>query len=111
AMTWIVPCVAGCEGPMLTMTVSSRCGFVNAGRIGLGICGLGTCISMSAPAAPLGEVEPLAIFHQRLFGLFRIVLAQRVADEALVQQDRPQVGVAAEVDAVHLVAFALAERG
>ena len=32
-----------------------------------------------------------------------------MADEALVQQERPQVGIAPEADAVHLVALALHE--
>ncbi len=39
----------------------------------------------------------------------RVVLAQRMADEALVEQDRAQVGVAAEDDAVHVVALPLHE--
>ena len=35
-MICTVPCVAGCEGPMLTMTESSRSGVPKIDRTGLG---------------------------------------------------------------------------
>src|SRR5688572_6065672 len=92
-MIWIVPCVAGCDGPMLTMTASSRA-FEKAGRTGLGS-------SMSTPLAP--------VWHERLLALLRVVLAQRVPRKALVEEHRPQIGIAAEDDAVHVVALALHE--
>src|SRR5512147_891624 len=102
-MIWIVPWVAGWDGPMLTMTVSSRCGVVNAGRTGLGIF-----MSISVPR-PVSDIEPLAVRHERLLAQLRVILAQRIADKAFVQQQRPQVGIAVEADAVHLVALALHE--
>src|SRR5512141_2606717 len=93
AMICTVPCVAGCDGPMLTMTVSSRSRLSNAGRTGLG-----SLCSTACPSGPVG--------HERLLAVLRVVLAQRVPDEAFVEQDRAQVVVAAKADAVHVVAFA-----
>src|SRR5262245_57088580 len=49
--------------------------------------------------------------HDRLLHFHRVVLAQRVAGEALVEEDRAQVVVAGELDAVHVVRFALHEPG
>ena len=68
----------------------------NAGRTGFG-----SALPASFPSCPVG--------NERLLLPLRIVLAQRMADEALVEQDRAQVGIAAEDDAVHVVAFALHE--
>ena len=45
--------------------------------------------------------------HERLALLLRIVLAQRIADELLVQEDAAQVGVTVEADAVHVERLAL----
>src|SRR5664279_4741132 len=98
AMICTVPCVAGCDGPMLTNTESSRSGAPKIVRTGLG-----KGVSTAAGSVAVG--------HERLLALLGVVLAQRVADEALVEQDRAQVGVAAEADAVHLVAFAFHECG
>jgi hypothetical protein len=79
------------------MTESSRSGVPKIDRTGLG-----------------NEVRRVhdglsPIRHERLLALLRVVLAQRVADEAFVEQDRPQVEVAAEADAVHVVALAFHE--
>src|SRR4029077_19053086 len=83
--------VGGCDGPRWTTTLSasavrSRCG------------GTGELTSMASPGA---------VLDQRLLTLDRAALAQRMADEALVEQDRAQIIVARELDAVHVVHFAL----
>src|SRR5512144_3108163 len=96
AMICTVPCVHGCDGPMLTMTVSSRSPAVNAGRTGFG-----RTVLTAFSSDPVG--------HEGLLALLRVVLAQRMPDEALVEQHGPQVVVAAEADAEHLVTFALHE--
>src|ERR1043166_7724527 len=98
-MSWTVPCVAGCDGPMLTTTSSSSAPRVNAGRIGFG--------RLLATRESTAALFPIR--HERLFARFRIVLAQRVAFEAFVEQDRAQVRIAAEDDAIHVVALALHE--
>src|SRR5262252_1076236 len=98
-MICTVPCVAGCDGPMLTMTEPSRCSPSKIERTGLGrLC---SAVSTVRPS--------VAVRHQRLLAALRVVLAQRVAVEAFVEQDRPPVGVAAEADAVHVVALAFHE--
>src|SRR5436190_2086167 len=99
-MTWIVPCVAGCDGPMLTTTASSRSPRSNAGRMGLG---------RRVPTGASKAASSRPVRHQRLLLRLPVILAQGVTDEALVEQDRAQVGVAAEHDAVHVVALALHE--
>src|SRR5208283_5301592 len=52
-------------------------------------------------SAPIGD--------QGLLVILAIVLAQRVALETLVEQDRSQVGVAAKDDAVHVMALTFHE--
>ena len=98
-MIWIVPCVAGCDGPMLTMTASSPRPRRTSGGP-----------DWAAWRCPRRRPQ-LPVRHERLLLVLRVVLAQRMADEALVEQDRAQVGVAAEDDAVHVVALALHEGG
>ena len=95
--TWIVPCVAGCDGPMLTMTSPSSLAALEGGRTGLGERGVQVGVVTSGTGTSGCSCS------------LRIVLAQRMADEALVEQDRAQVGVAAKDDAVHVVALALHE--
>src|SRR5439155_4417436 len=64
--------------------------------------------SPSALASRLDRVDREIIApHQRLALLLGVVLAQRVADELLVEVDPPQVGVAVELDPVHVVGLAL----
>jgi hypothetical protein len=107
AMIWIVPCVAGCDGPMLTMTVSSRCGVVErrADRVG------DAQVHVSVPPRGGGELagprgtaraaarapsgSPCAAGGRR---------SPRTAGSAAGRRCR-------EADAVHLVALALHERG
>src|ERR1019366_6240034 len=45
--------------------------------------------------------------HDRLPLLERIVLAQRMADEGIVEQDAAQIGMPPELNAEHVEAFAL----
>src|SRR5262245_66482841 len=44
---------------------------------------------------------------QRLALLLRVVLAQRIADELLVEVDPPEIGMAVEPDPVHVERLAL----
>jgi len=83
-MICTVPCVAGCDGPMLTMTESSRSGLSKIERTGF------------RSGVSIAGLVSAAVRHERLLLLLRVVLAQRVADEALVEQDRAQIVVAAE---------------
>ena len=69
----------------------------NAGRTGLGSGAMSTVgLVMSGRARAAAPASS-------------VVLAQRVTDEAFVEQDRTQVGLAAKDDAVHVVALALHE--
>src|SRR5208283_4458900 len=45
--------------------------------------------------------------HDRLPLLEWIILAQRMADESVIEQDAAQIGMASELDAEHVEAFAL----
>src|SRR5262245_37074331 len=87
---------------MLTITASSRSPRSNAGRIGFGRPESNGGVT-GAPSCP--------VRHERLLGELRVVLAQRMASEAFVEQDRTQVSVAAKHDPVHVVALALRESG
>src|SRR5262249_27086521 len=90
-----VPCVAGCDGPMFRIWCSvwrSRSRSSSSG--GASRSGL-----MSTTLVPRA--------HQRLAPLLRIVLAQPVARELVVQQDAAQVGMAAEADPVQVPRLAL----
>src|SRR6185295_18047083 len=54
-----------------------------------------------------GGARDAAAADQGLPLLLRVVLAQRVAHELGVHEDAPQIGVAAEADAVQVVGLAL----
>ena len=53
------------------------------------------------------DVVHLALGHERLAPLERVVLAQRVPLELVVHEEAPQVGVVREADPVHVEAVAL----
>src|SRR5438045_9700060 len=95
-----VPCIAGCDGPMLTVMRSG-----------------GSSVSVSVRSwtslrprtswrrsamVPLDRVHrEIVAAHERLALLLRIILAEGISDELFVQVDAAQVGVAVELDAGH----------
>ena len=60
-------------------------------------------------ASNVGLGGYVAVGHDRLLLVLRVVLAQRVADEPFVEQDRTQIIVASKDNPVHVVAFPLHE--
>src|SRR5271155_2934907 len=89
-----VPWVAGCDGPIcirISGVCRSRAG--SAGSASVGTAGF------------LGSRS--GIGFNRLFVVFGVVFAQRMADEFVVQVDAAQVGMALEADAVEVEGFAL----
>ena len=109
-----VPCIAGCDGPMLSgmgsvgsSGASPRSGGVlEAEDDAAGLGGRQRCFRSCACRASVYAV-PAARRHQRLALLLGVVLAQRVADELRVHEDAAQVGVALEADAVQVEGLAL----
>src|SRR6266508_6568793 len=96
-----VPCMAGWDGPMLTVmsSLGSSCSSSRSSRF------LRPRTSfLSSAMAPL-LVRPLAP-DQRLAPLLGVVLAERMADELVVHVDAAQVRVAGERDPVHVVGLA-----
>src|SRR6185503_21353102 len=91
-----VPCVAGCDGPMLSSWCSvwrSRSKSSSLLSGGVGKCG---CATLLVPRT-----------HERLAPLLRIVLAQRVPFEFVVEQDPPQIRMSVEADPVEVPDLAL----
>src|SRR5678816_2393615 len=119
-----VPCIAGCDGPMLIVissggsscSVSPRsCASLRPSTSCLSdVRSRGAAMSVLLLRRALDRVDRQVVAaHQRLALLLRVVLAQRVADELLVEVDATEIGVAVEADAVHVVGLALlpVERG
>src|SRR5262245_19738968 len=99
-----VPCIAGCDGPMLTV-ISSWGSSVSTSRSAESLRPR-TRVLRSAMTSSR-SLEQVRAADQRLPLFLRVVLAQRVADELLVHVDPPQIGVALEADAVHVEGLAL----
>src|SRR5215831_2050595 len=85
-----VPCVAGWDGPMLSTW-----------------CSVCRSFSRSSSSALVWAIGSVPRSDQRLAPLLRIVLAQGVTLELLVQQDAAQVGMVAEADPVQVPDLAL----
>src|SRR5579871_6237225 len=108
----MVPWEAGCDGPICSSMISSAgsdASIFFAHRAGKAI--LVFVLPEILPDA-LTRGRPrrrhrIDFFDDRLAAVHRIVLAQRMADEGIVEQDAPQVGMIPEVDAEHVEAFAL----
>src|ERR1700722_18075917 len=98
----MVPWAAGCEGPIWSSMISS------AGSAASIFCdqraGNDMAILLFGRSQRLRN--RIDFRDDRLPLLIRIILAQRMADESIVEQDTPQVGMAAELDAEHVEAFA-----
>src|SRR4051812_6468045 len=86
------PCVLGCCGPMLTSISSVRTS--NSTIVWSSGSVLAVAMVLSTPDA--------VVFERKL-----VVLAERMADPVLGQQDAAQVGVAREPDAAEVVHLAL----
>ena len=88
-----VPCIAGCDGPMLSVigSVGSSCSFV--GEI-LDVLDAEDHLLALQPWRSLTPRRDRTA-HERLALLFGVVLAQRMADELLVHEDAAQIGMAA----------------
>ena len=87
AMRWMIPWVAGCEGPIEIVCVSK---FPALSSVSFAHSGTRRSSSAIEPALAGG-----------------VVLAERVADEGVVAEDAVQVRVAREVEAVEVVGLAL----
>src|SRR5512139_3952109 len=87
----IVPCEAGWDGPIwisMISSVASRSSGATA-RLALDIE-----LPPRLDRVPLGD--------ERLALVDRVVLAQRITDELLVEEDAPQVRMSGEADAEHV---------
>src|SRR5258707_2394895 len=112
------PCIAGCDGPRLTVIgadgrssskVSGSCG--TGSVIGVGAHVLAADVRLAhgnarasgagpGAADQVGEVE---LGHERLALAHRVVLAQRVALELRVQEQALQIRVPLELEPEHVV--------
>src|SRR5438128_6944290 len=95
----IVPCDAGCDGPIWSV-ISSDVGSGSTRSSGVTAPGArATLISIlrSCPREPR-PLERIALGHQRLAARDGVVLAQRVALELRVHEDAAEVGVPGEAD-------------
>src|SRR6266446_3072412 len=86
----MMPCMAGCAGPMFTCRCSlpppvAASSPRNSSRV----------VRSGMSSLDLGPDQRLAPVHG-------VVLAQRVADELLVEEEAPQVRMALEADAEHV---------
>src|SRR5688572_12362596 len=88
-----VPWVAGCDGPMLRIWCSV---WRSRSR---------SSASGGPPSSRLRGSVAIALVprsDQRLAPLLRVVLAERVAFELVVEEDAPEIGMAGEADAVEI---------
>src|SRR5262245_16374118 len=96
-----VPCVAGCDGPMLS-TWCSVCRSRSK-----------SSSERSGASGKYGSDMLVPRADQRLAPLLRVVLAQRMPFELPVEQDAAQIGMTVEADAVQVpdLAFHPVRRG
>src|SRR5262249_34248383 len=93
----MVPCDAGWDGPIWISMTSLAPRSVSSNRSGMrdpGVCGM----SAALPRIPR-VADGIALRHERLPLVHRVVLAQRVTLELRIHEDAPQVGMADEADA------------
>src|SRR6266571_6778377 len=86
----MMPCIAGCAGPMPTW-----------------MFWLPAPVPAPSPSMNSRRAVSGMRTDERLAAVDRIVLAQRVADELLVHQEAPGVGMAVEAHAEHVPHLAL----
>src|SRR6266478_4875732 len=98
-----VPCVDGCDGPIWISIGCVWRSSTSGGSVGPAAIAL-----LLARLGALGLLRrDVALRDERLALLLRVVLAQRMTLELLVQIDAAQVGMTVEDDAVHVVRLAL----
>src|SRR5271166_2020177 len=99
----MVPCEAGCDGPIWSSMISS------VGSEASSFCDqrAGNDMRILLLGGPQRLGDRIDLGNDRLPLLEWIILAQRMADETVIHQDAPQVRVAAKLDAEHVEAFAL----
>src|SRR5690606_17839583 len=110
-----VPCIAGWEGPTLSIigSLGSSSSLSSSSRSRGSITRASVSLVLAGPVRLPAEahalvgaegrdlLEALAIRNERLRPVGRIVLPQRMPDELRVQEDAPEIGMAAEDDAHH----------
>src|ERR1700694_4100082 len=123
-----VPCMAGCDGPRLTVIRDDGRSFSSASAapaiskgsvIGMRVHVLPADVRLAhrnARAAGSGtgaahEVGKVELRHERLPLAHRIVLAQRVADELRVHEEPLQIRVPLELHAEHVEDVAIPPGG
>src|SRR4029453_14504426 len=106
----MVPCDAGCDGPIWISVISLSPWSVSWNRSGMSVPGVRSILAAVLPREPRLR-DGIALGNQGLPLVPRVVLAQRVALELRVHEDAPQVGVADEADAVHVPDLALGPQG
>src|SRR3954464_648980 len=102
------PCIAGSDLPLLTVISSGGSSCSVSERSCTSLRPRTSCLRSAMALLHLDRVlDEIVAPHERLTLLLRVVLAERVADELLVQEDPAQVGVTVEPDAVHVERLAL----
>src|SRR5438477_8496558 len=105
----IVPCEAGCDGP-IWISITSPVGSCSTKRPGVSEPGAVAIVSALPPRVPRTR-NGIALGHQRLALVHRIVLAERVPLELRVHEDTAQVRMAREAYAEHVPHLALGPVG
>src|SRR5688572_12409852 len=86
-----VPCIAGCDGPMLTVMRSGGSSVSVSERSCASLRPSTSCLSVAESPMlhlALDRIDrQIVAAHERLALLLRIVLAQRIADELFVHVD------------------------
>ena len=103
----MVPCVAGCDGPIWISMISPRCGSRLTDSLGRSRCDGHQQRSRDGHGFAIGSRS----VDQRLASIDGVVLAQRVPLELLVHEDAAQVGMPVEADAEHVPDLALGPVG
>src|SRR5258706_4626584 len=101
-----VPCIAGCDGPMLTVMRSGDSSGSTSEKSCTSLRPSTSCFNDCASAMfdfLLDRIDRQVVApHERLSLLLPAILAQRIADELFVEIDPPQIRVALEAHAVHV---------
>src|SRR5215813_14099921 len=106
----MVPWDAGCDGPIWISITSLAPRSVSSKRSGMsepGVCGMLAALHARIPRLAHG----IALRHERLAAIHRIVLAQRMPLEFGIQEDAAQVGMSGEADTEEIPHLALRPQG
>src|SRR5690348_15594204 len=105
-----VPCIAGCDGPMLIVIRSGGSSCSLSDRSCTSLRPSTSCLIVDVSGISIRLLrcrDEVVAPHERLALLLGVVLAQRIADELLVEEDPAQIGMAVEADPVHVERLAL----